>query len=494
VAEDITLSSQYQAAGSVNFAYTNAQISALPVAVGDVYQVSITGSLAADATELVFALTTADGDYCEKSDYGVIAGPFTAGVEFSKNVLVTVKENTCTSAPRLSITAKSSAFTTTPITTVVLTATIDVTKKTTPSGTVLNDNGNGINQRNFTEELPEAFAIGDKFNVTITGTASADVSLFQVVAVDENDNVANWSEMSDYTDLTGTITAGTPFSITGVLEITKNVPATINERARTLVLMATSGEEMLGIENLVISVTPYTGPVVEAAELTPTTLILANAYQGVGEVQAKGGLSQFNVTAEKGAEYEITIQGTNASAYDLTGIECVIVDDTETAGFWAELSNFGVFETAIAAGASIDEKVTVTIKDADFPAAATLGNAKLAVNGKSDDAAFTDQTDNATSTVSVAFSDVTISVVKKTGTAIATVGTAKITVKSSAIEISSEKAIASVVVTNVIGAQVINQAVGAQSASVSTAALQAGIYYATINFANVKAQVVKFVK
>jgi len=163
-------------------------------------------------------------------------------------------------------------------------------------------------------------------------------------------------------------------------------------------------------------------PVVQPMQLTKTALVLENKYQVAGAAQSKGAFSQFGATAAKGGEYEVSIKGTNASTYALTKMEVLIVDDSQAAGWWAELSDYGVFEAAIAAGASIDEKFTVIMKDSDFPPAASLANAKLVVNVQSNNPAFDCRTKdcvgepaNGTSTVSVAFSNVTISVVKKGG-------------------------------------------------------------------------------
>ncbi|MDR2963547.1 MAG: hypothetical protein LBU90_07975 [Bacteroidales bacterium] len=446
----LSFDNAYQAAGAAQGkgALTQWGVS---LAATETYQITIsaTNSSSYDLTAIEFAFVDDDatagptGYWGELSAFVSVERAIAAGSTFTVSGLLTVKTDaqiaavpaTLSATNKLAVNAKSSNSSwnspgaTASVSFALSGVTITIVKQTTPDGTLFTGDGSGVLQLQYAPTtLPAPYAAGDQFTITVSGTSSADISQFNAVAVDQSAAASYWAELSDSPNLEGSsaIVAGTPFSVSGVLTVTA-VPADFTvDNANTLVLQAHAAGTMLGIQNLVVTVTPYTGPAVEVepAVLTPTALITNNAYQAAGLAQAKGALTQFGVTATAGAEYEVTIQATNASSFDLTDIDFVLVDDSPAAGYWTTLSEVVPLGSAVAAGASINETVTLTLAET-LPAGAAWANTKLVINTKSANAAFTDQTGNATATASVAFSNVSISVVKKSPTAISVLDAAK---------------------------------------------------------------------
>ena len=142
--------------------------------------------------------------------------------------------------------------------------------------------------------------------------------------------------------------------------------------------------------------------------VSPTAMTMTNAYLSAGLAQAKGPLSAWSIASiAVGEVYKVTVTATNASAYDLTALEFAIIDDDASVGYWKELSAFVSIEKSFAAGGAISETALLTIGTA---ATGVSTRAKLVVNGKSTNPAFTNQTDNPAVTATVNFADVTITI------------------------------------------------------------------------------------
>lgn len=221
------------------------------------------------------------------------------------------------------------------------------------------------------------------------------------------------------------------------------------------------------------------------------------APKNSAQYQAKPTLASFGVANALQVEQTVTVQIAGTANEDIDKLQIAIINDAPPA-YWAVIAAYQEVGD-IKAGVPFEKTLQLQVTN-------PMSDPKLVFDGLNGVLADVDNTlgkpfeaGNAGEGgygkgTSITLTLTTINVTVSGGTAISTVGAANVAVKASSIEIASDKTIASVVITNVIGAQVMNQAVGAASASVSTANLQAGIYYATINFANGAAQVVKFVK
>lgn len=341
--------------------------------------------------------------------------------------------------------------------------------------------------------------LGQAFEITVTATSDTDLSELELAIVDVDANAGGkensyWDEMSEFSTLSdGGATAGTSFTKTATVIIKENYAFSdaltrarlaINGKNSTFPNNSASGT---ATQTVVFSGVTIT---IDPMESVPGTNMPQNSdgKNQIGKITGK-----MPATFAEGDQFTITLKGKPTA--NITEFQVAVVDERMEVDYFDILADFTTMEGTATKGNEFTVSATVTI-----------------VKGKAE------STDPLASTLVVtAISDPSVKVLGIEGfeitvtpyeggtdptdptdpdqpTAIDGVESAKVSVKSSAIEVSSEKAIASVVVTNVAGVQVVNQAVGATSATVSTADLQAGVYYAVINFANGSVQVVKFVK
>jgi|GEM_PF-5987096 len=298
---------QYQSAGEMQYKSAS-HVAGLTYAVGDAFKVTLTATSQEAITELLAIIVDAgdwnvnQGKTCGKDWWGEITGmlafpggAIAAGETFTRSVTLIVPATGCITPvnANLAFTAKNAAFPApgnAPGTTDgsvetktfnFTNASVTVVKVATPPGTLMPQNPDGKNQVDKIEgKIPTPFAIGDKFDVTVTGKASANASDFQIVAVDARPESGNWAELSDYVNLEGTVTAGTAFTLTGEMVITA-VPNAFAGLATSVALMASSDVDILGIENLVITITKQgTGvnkTALNAAIADANTVLAANA-------------------------------------------------------------------------------------------------------------------------------------------------------------------------------------------------------------------------
>lgn len=316
-ATSMTMTNAYQAAGAAQAKGAFSLFGISSVELGQAFKITVTATSDTDLSELEAAIVDTDpnaggvtGSYWDEiSEFGTFSdGGVEAGVEFTKTVTVIVKSNyafaDALSRARLAINGKNSSFpkntTATATATVEFTGvTIAVVPQTAVPGTQMPLNADNKNQvGKLTGYMPATFAEGDKFTITVSGKPTANVTEFQIAVVDERAEVSYFDQLSEFTTLEGEATSGQNFSVSAVVEITKTKAASTDPLASTLVLTAVSSPtvEILGIENLEITVTPYEGG---TDPTDPTDPDQPTAIDGVESAKVSVKSSAIEVSSEK---------------------------------------------------------------------------------------------------------------------------------------------------------------------------------------------------
>ncbi|MFO7868081.1 MAG: hypothetical protein R6U95_02140 [Bacteroidales bacterium] len=174
---------------------------------------------------------------------------------------------------------------------------------------------------------------GDLITVNIAGTADYDLTNFQVAFVDTRESAGWWDELSGFKAL-GDVTAGTAFDFSVTVAITKDA-AGAGPTYCNLVLDGVSTEA---------------GDASAAAvELSLTTfdISIESNEEGVisltdnGDGAFQGEFPDTLATdpaATVGDVVRVTVEGT--SNVDITNFQAIVVDGTEAASYWTELSEY----------------------------------------------------------------------------------------------------------------------------------------------------------
>src|SRR5690554_1177405 len=174
---------------------------------------------------------------------------------------------------------------------------------------------------------------GDLITVNIEGTADYDLTNFQLVFADTRAAVSYWDELSGFKAL-GDVTAGTAFDFSVTVAITKDAAGAGSDFCN-LVLDGVSTDAIAASASAV------------TLTLTTFDISIESNEEGVvsltdnGDGAFQGEFPDTLATdpaATVGDVVRVTVEGT--SNVDITNFQAIVIDGTEDAGWWTELSEF----------------------------------------------------------------------------------------------------------------------------------------------------------
>src|SRR5690554_286633 len=190
-------------------------------------------------------------------------------------------------------------------------------------------------QAKVTDIIPTDYEAktGDLITVNISGTADYDLTNFQVVFVDTRESAGWWDELSGFKAL-GNVTAGTAFDFSVTVAITKDAagagPTHCNlvlDAVSTDAVAASAAAVELSLSTFEISIESNEEGVISLTD------------NGDGAFQGEfPDTLATDPAATVGDVVRVTVEGT--SNVDITNFQAIVIDGTEDAGWWTELSEF----------------------------------------------------------------------------------------------------------------------------------------------------------
>lgn len=220
---------------------------------------------------------------------------------------------------------------------------------------------------------------GDVITVDIAGTSDYDISNFQLVFVDTREAANYWTELTGWTAL-GDVTAGTEFEFSKSLTVTKDAAGAGGDFCN----LALDGVSVSGIEasanELTLTLSTFEISIESQDE---GTITLNDNGNGIFQGQFPDTLTT-DQAVEIGDTVKVTIEGT--SNVDISEFQTVVIDGTEAASYWKELSGYTLFgEDGIVTGET-PFSFTTNVIITDIPTGTGSKSQVIVINGKASEA------------------------------------------------------------------------------------------------------------